>query len=62
MVQCSWHGSQFDVQSGAVKADPADWPISTCRVEESDDDARLRAVNRSGVIRAGGSRVIGCVG
>lgn len=26
-VQCPWHGSQFNVQSGAVKAGPADQPI-----------------------------------
>lgn len=28
-VQCPWHGSQFDVETGAVKAGPAKKPIST---------------------------------
>jgi len=32
-VQCPWHGSQFDVQSGAVKAGPAEKPIKTYQVE-----------------------------
>lgn len=40
-VQCPWHGSQFDVQSGAVKAGPAETSITTYRVEESDGDVRL---------------------
>lgn len=33
-VQCPWHGSQFDVRTGAVKAGPADTGITTYRVEE----------------------------
>jgi nitrite reductase/ring-hydroxylating ferredoxin subunit len=28
-VQCPWHGSQFDVATGAVKAGPAADPIET---------------------------------
>jgi len=28
-VQCPWHGSQFDVHSGAVKCGPAEEPIKT---------------------------------
>jgi nitrite reductase/ring-hydroxylating ferredoxin subunit/uncharacterized membrane protein len=40
-VQCPWHGSHFDVHSGAVKAGPADTPIATYRVEESDGSVRL---------------------
>lgn len=32
-VQCPWHGSQFDVGTGAVKAGPADQSIATYRVE-----------------------------
>jgi nitrite reductase/ring-hydroxylating ferredoxin subunit/uncharacterized membrane protein len=35
-VQCPWHGSQFDVRSGAVKAGPADRGIATYRVELRD--------------------------
>lgn len=33
-VQCPWHGSQFDVQTGAVKAGPAAQSIATYRVTE----------------------------
>jgi nitrite reductase/ring-hydroxylating ferredoxin subunit/uncharacterized membrane protein len=40
-VQCPWHGSQFDVRSGEVKAGPAEEPISTYRVEETDGEVRL---------------------
>jgi nitrite reductase/ring-hydroxylating ferredoxin subunit/uncharacterized membrane protein len=40
-VQCPWHGSQFDVQSGAVKAGPAKEPIGTYAVEEHDGKVRL---------------------
>jgi len=36
-VQCPWHGSQFDVASGAVKAGPAKEPIETFRVEVKGD-------------------------
>ena len=40
-VQCPWHGSQFDVRSGAVRAGPADRPITTHRVEEAGEEVRL---------------------
>jgi nitrite reductase/ring-hydroxylating ferredoxin subunit/uncharacterized membrane protein len=29
VVQCPWHGSQFDVETGAVKHGPAEQPITT---------------------------------
>lgn len=32
-VQCPWHGSQFDVSSGEVKAGPANTKINTYRTE-----------------------------
>ena len=35
-VQCPWHGSQFDVNTGVVKAGPADEKISTYPVSETD--------------------------
>ena len=41
-VQCPWHGSQFDVRSGAVKAGPAKDGVTTYPVEESDSVLRLR--------------------
>jgi nitrite reductase/ring-hydroxylating ferredoxin subunit/uncharacterized membrane protein len=40
-VQCLWHGSQFDVATGKVKAGPATNGIATYRVEEKDGDVRL---------------------
>jgi uncharacterized membrane protein/nitrite reductase/ring-hydroxylating ferredoxin subunit len=40
-VQCPWHGSQFDVQTGAVAAGPATTGISTYRVEAADGVVRL---------------------
>jgi uncharacterized membrane protein/nitrite reductase/ring-hydroxylating ferredoxin subunit len=41
VVQCPWHGSQFDAKSGAVKAGPAEQPIATYRVEERQGGVRL---------------------
>lgn len=35
-VQCPWHGSQFDVKTGAVKAGPAKDSISTYTVKETN--------------------------
>ena len=34
-VQCPWHGSQFDVQTGEVKAGPAEEKIETYEVNGS---------------------------
>jgi nitrite reductase/ring-hydroxylating ferredoxin subunit len=41
MVQCPWHGSQFDVQTGGVRAGPATQSISTYTLEERDGKIRL---------------------
>jgi nitrite reductase/ring-hydroxylating ferredoxin subunit/uncharacterized membrane protein len=43
-VQCPWHGSQFDVTTGQVKAGPATEPIVTYAVEERD--GRVLVVGR----------------
>jgi nitrite reductase/ring-hydroxylating ferredoxin subunit len=40
-VQCPWHGSQFDVASGAVKAGPAEEGIETFRVEKKGEKFRV---------------------
>jgi nitrite reductase/ring-hydroxylating ferredoxin subunit/uncharacterized membrane protein len=40
-VHCPWHGSQFDVRSGEVRAGPAEEGIRTYRVEQQGDDVRL---------------------
>jgi uncharacterized membrane protein/nitrite reductase/ring-hydroxylating ferredoxin subunit len=42
IVQCPWHGSQFDVKTGEVKCGPAKKKISTHAVEESNGQVRLR--------------------
>jgi uncharacterized membrane protein/nitrite reductase/ring-hydroxylating ferredoxin subunit len=36
VVQCPWHGSQFDCRRGAVKAGPAAEPIATYGVSERE--------------------------
>lgn len=40
-VQCPWHGSQFDVRTGAVKAGPAEQSIETHRLEQQGNEIRL---------------------
>jgi nitrite reductase/ring-hydroxylating ferredoxin subunit len=40
-VQCPWHGSQFDVMTGRVKAGPATEGITTYAVEERDGRVRI---------------------
>jgi len=41
-VQCPWHGSQFDVDTGEVKCGPAKKKIGTHSIEESNPKVRLR--------------------
>lgn len=43
-VQCPWHGSQFDVSTGEVKAGPAKEKISTYRVEANASKLRIFGV------------------
>ena len=40
-VQCLWHGSQFDVATGAVKAGPAKTGIAVYRVTEEGGAVKL---------------------
>jgi nitrite reductase/ring-hydroxylating ferredoxin subunit/uncharacterized membrane protein len=40
-VQCPWHGSQFDVQTGAVKCGPAEDPIETYPIERAHEVRRV---------------------
>jgi len=40
-VQCPWHGSQFDVTTGAVKAGPAKTGIPTYPVKEAEGKVYL---------------------
>jgi nitrite reductase/ring-hydroxylating ferredoxin subunit/uncharacterized membrane protein len=46
-VQCPWHGSQFDVTTGAVKSGPAKESISAYRVELSDGKVKVFGVSGS---------------
>jgi nitrite reductase/ring-hydroxylating ferredoxin subunit/uncharacterized membrane protein len=41
-VQCPWHGSQFDVKTGAVRQGPASRGIETYEVSERDGRVWLR--------------------
>jgi uncharacterized membrane protein/nitrite reductase/ring-hydroxylating ferredoxin subunit len=41
IVHCPWHGSQFDVATGAVRAGPAEEAIGTYEVEVVGDEVRL---------------------
>jgi uncharacterized membrane protein/nitrite reductase/ring-hydroxylating ferredoxin subunit len=36
VVQCPWHGSQFDCRSGAVNAGPAQQPVATYSVRDKE--------------------------
>ena len=40
-VTCPWHGSQFDVCSGAVVRGPASEPLKTYRVDVQGDIGRI---------------------
>ena len=40
-VQCPWHGSQFDVKTGGLKAGPSSQGIETYRVDVDKSDVRL---------------------
>jgi nitrite reductase/ring-hydroxylating ferredoxin subunit/uncharacterized membrane protein len=42
VVQCPWHGSQFDARSGAVKAGPATRAIATYAVEDTGREVLVR--------------------
>lgn len=43
VVQCPWHGSQFDVYSGEVKCGPAEKTIATYPIEETHVPQRQKA-------------------
>lgn len=40
-VQCPWHGSQFDVRTGELRAGPAQKGIGTYVVEAADGEVRV---------------------
>jgi nitrite reductase/ring-hydroxylating ferredoxin subunit len=41
VVQCPWHGSQFDCRTGRVRAGPAKEPIQTYPIQEKDGNIIL---------------------
>jgi nitrite reductase/ring-hydroxylating ferredoxin subunit/uncharacterized membrane protein len=41
VVQCPWHGSQFDCRTGSVRAGPANEPVQTYGVREQDGKVLL---------------------
>jgi nitrite reductase/ring-hydroxylating ferredoxin subunit/uncharacterized membrane protein len=51
-VQCPWHGSQFDVRTGAVKGGPAERTISVYEVEETGGCVRLMMTKREAATAA----------
>ena len=46
VVQCPWHGSQFDCRSGIVKAGPATEPIAIYNVTEREGSILLSLGNQ----------------
>jgi nitrite reductase/ring-hydroxylating ferredoxin subunit/uncharacterized membrane protein len=52
LVQCPWHGSQFDCRTGAVAAGPAEDPIATYPVTESGGKVLLTLASGDRVRRA----------
>jgi nitrite reductase/ring-hydroxylating ferredoxin subunit/uncharacterized membrane protein len=50
-VQCPWHGSQFDVRSGAVRAGPAERGIRAYEVDERGGQLRIFLSERRAAAR-----------
>lgn len=56
-VQCPWHGSQFDVKTGATRRGPAIEPIGTYEITERDGRLWLRVpVETRPVLEPAGAR------
>jgi len=49
-VTCPWHGTQFDVRTGAVLRGPAKDPLKTYRVIVEGDVARIEAASPVGEV------------
>jgi nitrite reductase/ring-hydroxylating ferredoxin subunit/uncharacterized membrane protein len=43
IVQCPWHGSQFDVHTGEVKCGPGEKPIKTYEIDKGSGEIRKPA-------------------
>jgi uncharacterized membrane protein/nitrite reductase/ring-hydroxylating ferredoxin subunit len=48
-VMCPWHGSQFDVNTGALKAGPAKKSINAYEVDHTTGDVRIFVGSKSAV-------------
>jgi nitrite reductase/ring-hydroxylating ferredoxin subunit/uncharacterized membrane protein len=46
VVQCPWHGSQFECRNGGVKAGPAKEPVAAYRVFDANGEVRLSLGSR----------------
>jgi nitrite reductase/ring-hydroxylating ferredoxin subunit len=40
-VECSWHGSRFDLRTGEAMGPPADGPVSTYDVRVSGENVEV---------------------
>ena len=49
-VQCPWHGSQFDVHTGAVRRGPAHESIERYDIQERNGRLWLRVPAHAGVL------------
>jgi nitrite reductase/ring-hydroxylating ferredoxin subunit len=41
IVTCPWHGSQFEIATGACVSGPADGPLESVPVDVQDDDVLI---------------------
>jgi nitrite reductase/ring-hydroxylating ferredoxin subunit/uncharacterized membrane protein len=51
-VTCPWHGSQYDVHNGKVKAGPTERPIPTYDVDQTGGEVRIRITGRRASVSA----------
>jgi 3-phenylpropionate/trans-cinnamate dioxygenase ferredoxin component len=49
-IECTWHGSEFDVRTGAALNLPATEPVAVYPVDVRDDDIYVSLVPSNGVV------------
>jgi nitrite reductase/ring-hydroxylating ferredoxin subunit/uncharacterized membrane protein len=52
VVQCPWHGSQFDVTTGEVRQGPAVEPVETVAVRRMDDRIQITPSRRAAPLKS----------